>query len=205
MDKIDFKKEYKNLFNPPSKEVVIVEVPSFSYLMVDGSGNPNTSQAYKDAVETLFGVSYALKFMVKKGKQAVDFGVLPLEGLWWADNPLSFVADDKDAWKWTAMIMQPTKFVTKATVKEALEQLKKKKTLPALAKLRFEDFQEGLSVQIMHLGPFSEEKATIERMHSFIRQNGYVLSGKHHEIYLSNPQKVAPEKMKTILRQPIKK
>ena len=205
MGKIDFKKEYKNLFNPPSKEVVLVEVPSFNYLMVDGSGNPNTSQTYKDAVETLFGVSYALKFMVKKGKQAVDYGVLPLEGLWWADNPSSFVADDKDAWKWTAMIMQPTKFVTEATVKEALEQLKKKKTLPALAKLRFEEFQEGVSVQIMHLGPFSEEKASIERMHSFIRQNGYVPSGKHHEIYLSNPQKVAPEKMKTVLRQPIKK
>jgi hypothetical protein len=125
--KIDFKKEYKSLFNPPSKEVVIVEVPAFNYLMVDGSGNPNTSQAYKDAIEALFSVSYTLKFMVKKGKQAVDYGVLPLEGLWWADNISAFVEGDKDAWKWTAMIMQPTKFVNEPMVKEAVEQVKKKK------------------------------------------------------------------------------
>jgi hypothetical protein len=205
MDKIDFKKEYKILFNPPSKEVVIVEVPAFNYLMVDGSGNPNASQAYKNAMEALFGVSYTLKFMVKKGKQAADYGVLPLEGLWWADNPSAFIENDKDEWKWTAMIMQPTKFVTEAMVKDAIEQLKKKRTLPALAKLRFEELEEGLSAQIMHLGPFSEEKATIERIHSFIRQNGYLPCGRHHEIYLSNPQKVSAEKMKTVLRQPIKK
>jgi hypothetical protein len=204
MDKIDFKKKYKNLFNPPSKEVVFVEVPAFNYIMVEGSGNPNTSQAYKDAVETLFGVSYALKFMVKKGKQAVDYGVLPLEGLWWADNMAAFMEDDKDAWKWTAMIMQPPNLVTEAMVKEVVEQVRKKNQ-PSLAKLRFEEFQEGLSVQIMHLGPFSSEKPTIERLHGFIRQNGYLFAGKHHEIYLSDPRKAAPEKMKTVLRQPIKK
>ena len=132
MDKIDFRKEYNSLFNPPSKEVVVVEVPSFNYLMVNGSGNPNTSQAYKDAIEALFGVSYTLKFMAKKGQQAVDYGVLPLEGLWWADNPSAFVDGDKDAWKWTAMIMQPSKLVTEPMVKEAIAQVKTKKA-PARA------------------------------------------------------------------------
>ena len=205
MAKIDFKNEYKNLYNPTSKEVVIVEVPAFNYLMIDGSGNPNTAQAYREAVEALFGVSYTLKFMVKKGKQAVDYGVLPLEGLWWAENLSAFVEGLKDAWKWTAMIMQPGNLVTEALVNEAVEQVKKKKNLPSLAKLRFEEFQEGLSVQIMHLGPFSAEKPTIEKLHDFIKQKGYVSSGKHHEIYLSDPSKTAPEKMKTVLRQPIKK
>jgi hypothetical protein len=173
--------------------------------MIDGSGNPNTAQAYREAVETLFGVSYTLKFMVKKGKQTVDYGVLPLEGLWWADNMSAFIEGEKDAWKWTAMIMQPRTLVTETLVNEAVEQVKKKKNLPALAKLRFEEFKEGLSVQIMHLGPFSAEKPTIEKMHDFIKQKGYVPSGKHHEIYLSDPSKTTPEKMKTVLRQPIKK
>ncbi len=205
MDKIDFKKEYKNLYNPSSKEVVIVEVPTFSYLMVDGQGNPNTSQDYKDAIEALFGVSYTLKFMIKKGKRATDYGVLPLEGLWWADNMDAFTSGDKDEWKWTAMIMQPTKLVTSELVKEAVDQLKKKKNPPTLPKLRFEKLTEGLSVQIMHIGPYSAEKPTIEKLHSFIKQNGYEPTGKHHEIYISDPMKSAPEKAKTVIRQPMKK
>ncbi|HTY74670.1 MAG TPA: GyrI-like domain-containing protein [Candidatus Nanoarchaeia archaeon] len=205
MVKIDFKKEYKDLYSSSSKEVVIVEVPAFNYLMIDGVGNPNTSQPYREAVETLFAVSYALKFMVKKSGQAVDYGVLPLEGLWWADSLAAFVEGDKDKWKWTAMIMQPKNLVTDLLVKEAVDQVQKKKNLPALGKLRFEEFDEGLAVQIMHLGPFSEEKTTVENMRVFIKRSGYVPVGKHHEIYLSDPRKVAPERLKTVLRQPIKK
>ncbi len=205
MDKIDFKKEFKNLYNPPSKEAVVVDVPAFNYLMIDGKGNPNTSQEYKEAIETLFAVSYTIKFMVKKGKQAVDYGVLPLEGLWWADDMNAFATGNKDQWKWIAMIMQPPNLVTDALVKEALAQVKKKKNLPALPKLRFETLQEGLAVQIMHIGLYSEEGPNIEKLHSFIRQNGYELAGKHHEIYLSDPRKSAPEKMKTVIRQPMKK
>ena len=204
MDKIDYKKEFKNIFNPPSKKVGIVDVPAFNFLMVDGMGDPNTSKEYKDAVEALFGVAYALKFIVKRGNPSVDYGVLPLEGLWWADDMNSFLEGNKDIWKWTAMIMQPS-LVTEEMFRTAVDQVKKKKNPPALSKLRFEPFHEGLSAQIMHLGPYSEEKATVEKVHVFIKENGYVETGKHHEIYLSDPRKSAPEKMKTILRQPMTK
>jgi hypothetical protein len=204
MDKIDLKKEFKDLYTPPSKEVVIVDVPEFPSLMVDGVGDPAVSQDYKDAIEALFAVSYSLKFMVKKGKLAVDYGVLPLEGLWWADDMNSFASGKRDVWKWTAMIMQP-KFITKQMFLDAVAQVEKKKNLPALSKMRFEIFLEGLSAQVMHIGPYSEEKANIEKIHGFIKENGYVVAGKHHEIYLSDPRKAAPEKLKTILRQPMKK
>ena len=204
MDKIDYKKEYKNLYNPPSKEVVIVDVPAFDFLMVDGVGDPATSQAYKDAVEAVFKVGYTLKFMVKKGKSPVDYAVPPLEGLWWADDLNSFAEGKRDIWKWTSMLMQP-KFVTQQMYQDAVAQVKKKKNLPALPNLRFECFHEGLSAQIMHLGPFSTESATIQKIHNFIKENGYETNGKHHEIYLSDPRKSAPEKMKTVLRQPMKK
>ncbi len=126
MVKIDIKKELKDLYNPSSKQVVVVDVPAFNFLMVDGKGNPNTAQEYKAAIEALFTVSYTLKFMVKKGKSAVDYGVLPLEGLWWADDMNSFIDGKKDVWKWTAMIMQP-KYVTESLFQEALALVKKKK------------------------------------------------------------------------------
>jgi hypothetical protein len=204
MDKIDLKKEFKDLYTPPSKEVVIVDVPEFPSLMVDGVGDPAVSQDYKDAIEALFAVSYSLKFMVKKVKLAVDYGVLPLEGLWWADDMNSFASGNRDVWKWTAMIMQP-KFITKQMFLDAGAHVEKTKNLPALSKMRFEIFREGLSAQVMHIGPYSEEKANIEKIHGFIKENGYVVAGKHHEIYLSDPRKAAPEKLKTILRQPMKK
>jgi hypothetical protein len=204
MTKIDYQKEYKNLYKPSAKEVVVVDVPAFNFIMVDGAGDPNTSQDYRDAVEALFTVSYALKFMVKKGKSAVDFGVLPLEGLWWEDDMNSFTAGNKAAWKWTAMIMQPAP-VTEPLVKEALEQVKKKKNPAALPKLRFEVFREGLATQTLHIGPYADEGPTIEKIHNYIHAHGYELAGKHHEIYLSDPRKAAPEKLKTILRQPMKK
>ena len=204
MEKIDFRKDFKNLYTPPSEKVVVVDVPAFNFLMVDGKGDPVISQEYKDAVEALFGVSYALKFIVKKGKSAVDYGVLPLEGLWWADDMKAFVDGKRDTWKWSAMIMQP-KFVTEQMVEDIVEQVKKKKNLTALSKMRFKILHEGLSAQIMHLGPYSAEKATVEKIHGFIKDNGYLVSGKHHEIYLSDPRKSAAEKLKTVLRQPIKK
>ena len=202
MTKIDFKKELKHLYNPSAKKVEIVDVPMLNFLMIDGSGDPNTAQEYKDAVEALFAVSYALKFMVKKEK-GVDYGVLPLEGLWWTDDMAQFSMENKDAWKWSSMIMQP-EYVTEALVSKALEQVEKKKNSPALPKIRFESFQEGLSAQIMHIGPYSAEGPTIESLHNFIKENGYELRERHHEIYLSDPRRSAPERMKTVIRQPIK-
>jgi hypothetical protein len=202
MEKVDLKKEFKNLYNPSSKEVVLVDVPTFNFLMIDGKGDPNRSPEYTAAIEGLFGVSYTLKFMVKKSK-GVDYAVMPLEGLWWVDDMAKFSIERKDEWKWTAMIMQP-KYVTAKDVKEAIEQVRKKKDLPAIAMLRFECFNEGKAAQIMYIGPYSAEGSNIAKIHAFIQGSGHFLSGKHHEIYLNNPGKVAPEKLKTIIRQPMK-
>ncbi len=204
MEKIDFRKEFKHLYNPSSREVVIVDVPEMSFLMVDGVGNPNSAQEYKDAVEALYATSYAIKFIIKKGEEAIDYGVMPLEGLWWADDMTQFSVENKDIWKWTSMIMQP-KYVIKDLFDKAIEQVKKRKSLPALTKMRLDGYHEGLAAQIMHMGPYAAEGPTIERLHDFIRENGYELSGKHHEIYLTDPQRSAPEKMKTVIRQPVKK
>jgi len=202
MNKIDFKKELKHLYKPSAKNVEFVNVPEMTFLMIGGKGNPNTSEEYSQAVETLFSLSYTIKFMIKKGEQQIDYGVMPLEGLWWADNMDEFSVDNKDDWKWTAMIMQP-KFITNEIYKEALIQVKKKKNLPALSKIRFEKFTEGKAAQIMHVGPFSEEGPTIEKVHKFIKDNSYRLHGKHHEIYLSDIRRAASEKWKTIIRQPV--
>jgi len=204
MRKIDFKKELKHLYKPP-KEVALVDVPEMNFLMIDGVGDPNTAQAYKDVIEALYAVSYALKFMIKKGKTAIDYIVMPLEGLWWTDDMTKFTTENKDIWRWTSMIMQP-EYVTKNLFNKALKQVKKKKNPPALSKIRFESLHEGLSAQIMHIGPYSAEGPTIEKLHRFIKEKGYTFEGlrqKHHEIYLSDPRKATPEKMKTIIRQPV--
>jgi hypothetical protein len=203
MKKIDYKKELKQFYNASAKNVEIVDVPQMNFLMIDGKGDPNTSQAFQDAVEALFSVSYTLKFMIKKGKEAIDYGVMPLEGLWWADDTSQFSTQNKDDWKWTVMIMQP-EYITAFLVTEAVFQVEKKKSLPALPKIRFEAFSEGKSAQIMHIGPFSEEGPTIQKVHDFIREMKFKLSGKHHEIYLSDIRKASPAKWKTIIRQPMK-
>jgi hypothetical protein len=202
MKKVDFKKELKQLYQPSSKEVSIVEVPKQQFIMIDGQGDPNNSKEFQEAVEALFSLSYALKFIVKKGKIGIDYGVLPLEGLWWSDDMTTFSVENKSVWKWTLMIMQPD-FVTRELFAIALQQVKKKKNLSALSKLRLEAFTEGKAAQILYVGPFSEEGSTIENIHSYIKQNGYKVSGKHHEIYLSDITKTAPDKLKTIIRQPV--
>ena len=202
MGKIDYKKELKRLYSPSAKKVEIVEVPQMNFLMVDGEGDPNTAQSFSDAIEALYPVSYTLKFMVKKGEIGIDYGVLPLEAIWWSDDMSAFSTGNKDAWKWTLMIMQPD-FITRKMVKEAMEQVKKKKSPVSLPLVRFETFKEGKAAQIMHIGPFSEEGPTIEKVHLFIEEKGSRRVGKHHEIYLSDIRRAAPEKWKTIVRQPM--
>ena len=201
MKKIDLKKDLKRLYQPAAKEAVLVDVLGMNFLMVDGQGDPNTSRSYQEAVEALFSVSYAIKFKVKK-TLAIDYGVLPLEGLWWADDMARFSVDDKSDWQWTMMIMQP-EFISAALVRDTIAEVKKKKDLPALATLRFEPFAEGKCAQILHIGPFSAEGPTIAKVHAFIAVNGK-LSGKHHEIYLSDIRKADPAKWKTIIRQPLR-
>ncbi len=202
MEKIDFKKQLKHLYSPSAKKVEIVEVPQMNFLMVGGEGNPNTAKSFSDAIEALYPLSYTLKFMVKKGEIGIDYGVAPLEALWWADDMSVFTTGDKDAWKWTVMIMQP-EFITSEMVEKAKEGVEKKKKLVSMPLVRFEAFTEGKAAQILHIGPFSEEGPTIAKVHSFIEDNSCHRVGKHHEIYLSDMRRVAPEKWKTIVRQPM--
>ena len=202
MQKIDYKKELKHLYQPSARAVEFVDVPEMNFLMADGQGDPNTCQAFGEAVEALYSLAYTLKFMIKKDGPQVDYGVMPLEGLWWADDMSRFTVEDKGGWKWTVMIMQPPP-VTAALVAEAREQVEKKKNPVALPRVRFEAYAEKAAVQTMHLGPFSEEGPTIERLHRYIDDHGYVRAGKHHEIYLSDIRRTAPEKLKTVIRQPV--
>lgn len=201
MKKIDFKKELKHLYKPSVKSVGRVTVPGMNFLMIDGQGDPNTSQEFQDAIEALYSVSYALKFMVKKGDMGIDYGVMPLEGLWWSDDMSTFSVDCKEAWKWTLMIMQP-EFISQTMVEGAIKQVRAKKNPVSLSQLRFALFEEGEAAQIMHVGPFSEEGPTIEKVHAFIEESGKVRRGKHHEIYLSDIRRADPAKWKTVIRQP---
>jgi hypothetical protein len=202
MQKIDFKKRLGALYSAPARSPVIVEVPEMNFIMIDGAGDPNTSNEFQGAVQAVFSASYTLKFMIKKGPLAIDYGVLPLEGVWWADDMTAFTAGDKASWKWTLMVMQP-EYVTAELFEQALVQARKKKNLPALDRLRLEAFHEGLSAQLLHVGPFSAEGPTVELLHHYIEQNGYRRRGKHREIYLSDLRRANPQKLRTIIRQPI--
>jgi hypothetical protein len=201
MDKIDLKKDFKSLYQPSAKQVVEVDVPAFKFLMIDGEGDPNTAPAYAQAIEALFAVSYTTKFMLKKGPQPIDYAVMPLEGLWWADDMSAFVTGDKTLWKWTMMLMQPS-FVPEELVNAAMLEARKKKDLPGIDRLRLEEFAEGHCAQLLHIGPFSEEGPTIERLHAYMDARGG-RTGKHHEIYLSDIRRADPKKWKTVLRQPL--
>lgn len=203
MMKIDFKKDLKQLYSPTAKQCVLIDVPAMNFLMIDGVGDPNVSPAFAAATEALYSVAYTLKFMGKKREQAIDYVVAPLEGLWWTADMAEFSIEHKDNWQWTLMIMQP-EFITDRLVDIAKAAAAKKKTLPALPELRFETYAEGMAAQIMHVGPFATEGPTIAKLHHFIAENGYILHGKHHEIYLSDPRRAAPEKMKTVIRQPVR-
>lgn len=204
MKKIDFKKEFKHLYNPSSKEVNLADVPAMNFLMIDGRGDPNNSKEFQDAVQALYGVTFTVKFALKKAKLGPEYTVPPLEGLWWMADSRPFDMQDKKSMQWTLMIMQPS-HITKTHVADTIKKLSEKKLNEALSKIRLELFHEGLSAQIMHIGPYSAEGPTIEKLHNFVRNKGYDLRGRHHEIYLSDPRKSAPEKMKTILRHPIQK
>ncbi|MBI5230540.1 MAG: GyrI-like domain-containing protein, partial [Coriobacteriales bacterium] len=177
-----------------------IDVPPMNFIMVDGAGSPNGTE-FAQALEALYAVAYTTKFTMKKAEE-VDYPVMALEALWWADDPTSFVSGSKDDWFWTAMIMHPD-VVTAAHIDAAKEAAAAKKDLPALPKLRFEKFAEGLSAQIMYIGAFSDEGPTIQRIHDFIEESGHELRGKHHEIYLSDFRRTAPENLKTVVRQPM--
>lgn len=200
MARIDLKRDLKHLYAPSAKVVEEVDVPALRFLMIDGQGDPHTTPAYAEAVEALFSVSYAAKFMVKRAT-GIDYAVMPLEGLWWADDHAAFAANDRARWRWTMMIAQPD-FVEDALLHAAIAEVRGKKRLPALERLRLESFAEGRCAQVLHVGPFGEEGPTIQRVHAFIAQRGQ-LAGKHHEIYLSDIRRADPARWRTVIRQPM--
>jgi hypothetical protein len=175
--KVDFKKEMKHLYNPSKKEFTFVDVPVMNFLMVDGQGDPNNNPVYQEAVEALYAMSYSIKFALKE--QGFDYVVPPLQGLWWAQDMSVFKLDKKDEWLWTMMIMQPEQ-VTSELVEQLQPEVMRKKSLPALERVRLETFHEGLAVQILYIGPYADEGPTISQMHAFIKDVGYEPNGKHH-------------------------
>lgn len=197
----DPKKLMKALYAPPT-EPVLVEVPPLNYLMIDGTGGPETAEWFPMATEALYSVAYAIKFLLKGRDEALDFVVPPLEGLWWAEDMDSFPLDDREAWQWTLMIMMPEP-VDQALYLDGHREACRKKCLLAAEEMRFEALEEGLCAQVMHIGPYAEEAPTIARLHEFIAAQGHTPRGKHHEIYLSDPRKSAPDTMRTVLRQPV--
>jgi hypothetical protein len=206
MTTFDVVKQHRDLYSPSAKHAAVVEVPEFAFLMLDGRGDPNASEEYVQAIDALYSIAYTLKFTLKKGDPERDFKVAPLEGLWWADEDAPTMAElqrDRDAWNWTMMIAVPDG-VTAAELAAAADAAARKKELPAAPRVRLERFDEGLAAQIMHIGPYAEEAPTIERLHAFAAAQDYALRGRHHEIYLGDPRRTAPERLKTVLRHPVR-
>ncbi len=203
MEKLDLKKTLKYLYEPSAKAFSVVDVPQMSFIMIDGKGNPNNSEEYAESLQALYSAAYTLKFMIKK-EMAVDYPVMASEGLWWMDDMREFSQARKDDWKWTMMIMQP-EIVTSQLFAQAVDEAMKKKGVPALSRLRLECYPEGLATQIMYFGPYADEGPTIARLHQSIEESGHVRFGKHHEIYLGDPRRTAPEKLRTVIRQPMRK
>jgi hypothetical protein len=201
-EKLDLKKMYKHLYQPP-KRFELVDVPPLRFLMLDGRGDPNTSPEFAAALQALYSLSYTLKFAIKKA-EGLDYPVMALEGLWWAEDMETFLSGDKSNWLWTLMIMQP-EAVTPAWFEEARRQAAKKVPAGLLAQVRLETYHEGLSAQILYTGSYSAEGPTIAAMHDFLAAQGLQRRGKHHEIYLSDFRRTAPEKLLTVLRQPAEK
>jgi hypothetical protein len=201
---IDLWKEHKAIYSPKAGIPELVKVPPLKYLMVDGSGDPNASAEFQDAVGALYGTAYTVKFAFKKQK-GTDFRVMPLSGLYHLDDPSALLEGPKSAWRWTLMIPVPS-IVTAAAVKKAREELRRKKgTSAALDAVRLATLKEGPCVQLLHVGPYADEPPNIQKMHRFIEEKGYTFAGSHHEIYLSDPRRGKPERMKTIIRQPVKR
>jgi hypothetical protein len=197
---VDLKRRLPELYRAGT-EPTLVEVPELPFLMIDGTGDPNTAVAYASAVQAIYSVAYTLRFALKRGPLALDAVVMPLEGLWWAPDMSRFTAD-RDAWQWTLMIAEPDQ-VTEDLVAAARAEVARKKGLDAVDRVRLERYAEGPAAQVLHLGPYSAEGATVERLHRFIAEQGYVLTGKHHEVYLGDPRRTAPERLRTIIRQPV--
>jgi hypothetical protein len=201
--KVDLKRLHRELYAPPRGRFVEVDVPSLIYLAVDGEGDPNTAASYREAVETLFGLSYAVKFASKR-ELGRDYVVGPLEGLWTAEDPRAFVRRDKDAWRWTMLVLQPD-WVDADLVADVTSTVRATKDLPALDLVERRAITEGRSVQTLHVGSYDAETPVLAELHDvYLPEHGLTFAGPHHEIYLSDPRRTDPAKLRTVLRQPVR-
>lgn len=206
MAKLDLKKKYKHLYLPSAKEVTVVDVPPFQFVMVDGriepGDTPDTSEAFHQAMQALYGLAYTLKFNSKlREVDPIDYTVMALEGLWWVVSG-RFDFQSGEPWLWTMMIMQPD-HIDHAMYETALAKVRQKQDNPALDQVRFERFEEGLAIQIMHMGPYADEPRSLAKMAAFAKEMGYTYRGKHHEIYIGDPRRAKPQNLRTVLRQPV--
>jgi hypothetical protein len=198
---IDLRRELSAVY-AATREPAFVDVPELPYLMIDGRGDPNTAPGYADAVQALYSLAYTIRFALKRRPDPVDARVMRLEGLWWTPDMAAFSTDDKSAWNWTMMIMVPEQ-VTAAVVEDARAAAARKRPRAALDRVRLERFAEGRCAQVLHVGPYSAEGPTVAALHAFVASSGCTLAGRHHEIYLGDPRRSAPERLRTIVRQPV--
>jgi Uncharacterized conserved protein len=210
MEKTDFRKDDRAFYTGKAGVWTLVEVPEWRFLAIDGEGDPNTARAYAEAVRALYALSYGVKFHAKAVRRR-DHAVGPLEGLWWADDMETFIRREKDRWKWRMMIRQPDWLddadlaaVREATLKKAAKAAGEGADPEVVARVEFWRYREGLSAQALHVGAYDEEGPLLADLHDrFLPENGLTPSGRHHEIYLGDPRRTAPAKLKTILRQPV--
>ncbi|MCC9177239.1 GyrI-like domain-containing protein [Arthrobacter sp. zg-Y750] len=203
MDKFDFRKSYPELYSPGRRDFTLVQVPHLQYLAVDGHGNPNISPEYAQALECLYPVAYAVKFR-SKNELEQDFTVPPLEALWRAADMSAFTAGDKDSWDWTALIAQP-EWITAGMVEQAVAAVAAKKDPPGIDRVRLLPLDEGLSAQILFVGPYDDEAPVLARLHdAWMPEHDLAFNGDHHEVYLNDPRRTAPAKLRTVLRQPVR-
>jgi hypothetical protein len=198
--KLDLKRTMRRLYYPPAGQPVLVDVPELAYLMVDGRGAPGGA-AFAQATEALFSVAFSVKFAVKRIDPQEDFTVMPLEGLFWTARGDGRPPPNRDAWRWTLMIVQPPVVTDELARKSIADAVGR--GLRAARSMRFERFREGLAAQMLHVGSYADEEPTIEKLHAFVAEHDYPLRGRHHEIYLSDPKRCAPERLKTVIRQPV--
>lgn len=206
--KLDLRKQYKEFYLPSPKEVVLVDVPEFLFIALDGTVEagvrPGDSEGFRDAMSAMYGVGFGLKFMSKLGREnAIDFTVMAVEGLWSTESGEKFDFDWREPSLYTLLMMQPD-HITAEMFEQAVGDARAKRPNPALDRIRLERWREGPSVQIMHIGPYAEEPATLAKMDAFAEEHGYEFHGRHHESYIGDPTRSKPENLKTVLRHPVK-
>lgn len=197
----DVKRDLKSCYAPTNTDWALVEVPDQAFIAIDGAGDPNTVARYGDAVAALYAVAYTAKFAAKAAGH--DFVVAPLEGLWWSDDLDAFTSGTRDAWQWRMLISMPA-WVTAGDVEKARDTALAKKELPAIAEVRHTTLSEGRCAQALHHGPYADEAPLLARLHDeWLGEHGLAMRGVHHEVYLSDPRRTAPDRLRTVLRQPV--